>query len=268
MINISVIIPTYKPRAYIEECLLSLSKQGYPKDNFEIIIVLNGCNEPYRTNLQTFIDQHMYDMNVCFIQTDVPGVSNARNIALDSSQGEYICFIDDDDFVSENYLKELYKHADKDVIPVCRPLSFIDGESNYSEYNITQDYNKYSDKKVVPFYKAHRFFNGPVYKLIHHDIIGDRRFDKRFKNGEDSLFMFLISDRIKYIEFADPSAIYYRRIRANSATQVKKPLSYSLMNYSHLMLIHTEIFFRHIGHYNFIFFLHSMLSRIKSMILD
>lgn len=266
-IIISVIIPSYKPKEYLWDCLDSLRSQTFSKDSFEVLIILNGCCEPYYGEIEVYLHKHN-ELKCRLIQTDTGGVSNARNIGLDESKGDYICFIDDDDFVSPNYLEELLKHASLDTIPVCRPLSFEDGTQQYSDYNITKDYDKYCTLKKVPFFKPKRFFNGPVYKLIHRDVIGERRFDTRFKNGEDSLFMFLISDRIKYVEFTDKSVIYYRRVRPNSATQSKKPFGYSMKNYSKLMAVQTGIFFKGIPRYNLRFYVSSLVGRVKSIILD
>lgn len=265
--DISVIIPTYSPQNYLWECLDSLNNQSFSKERFEVILVLNGDKNPFESEIKAYIGSHQ-KLQINYIYTQNKGVSNARNIGLDTARGEYIAFIDDDDYVSPNYLEELYKHAGVDVIPVCRPLSFVDGASKYEVYNITKEYDRYANKKRLPFYIPKRFFNGPVYKLIHKDVIGDRRFDERFKNGEDSLFMFLISDRMKYVEFADESAIYYRRIRANSATQSKKPFGYSFFNYSRLMVIHSVIFLRDYPNYNLSFYVNSIVGRIKSIILD
>ena len=109
--KISVIVPTYKPQAYLWECLDSLVAQSLSKDDFEVVLVLNGCKEPWKGEIEDYIEKSMRGMNVNFIQTDVPGVSNARNVALDNARGEYIAFIDDDDFISENYLETLYKYS-------------------------------------------------------------------------------------------------------------------------------------------------------------
>ena len=75
---ISVIIPTYKPGAYLWKCLDSLESQTMDKQQYEVIIILNGCRDPYYENIIHHIGK--YSMNIHVAQTDVAGVSNARNL--------------------------------------------------------------------------------------------------------------------------------------------------------------------------------------------
>ena len=107
MFKISVIIPTYKPQDYLWECLDSLLIQTFPKEDFEIILVLNGCIEPYKSKIEQYIVDKMQGVNVNFIHTEVGGVSNARNIALDQTRGEFITFLDDDDYFSKTTLERI-----------------------------------------------------------------------------------------------------------------------------------------------------------------
>ena len=125
--RISVIIPTYKPQAYLWECLDSMVAQTFPKEEFEVILVLNGCTEPYKSDFERYIFTKMAGMNVQFIHTEQGGVSNARNRGLDVAKGEYIAFVDDDDYVSPAYLEELYRVATPDTISLCYPYAFHDG---------------------------------------------------------------------------------------------------------------------------------------------
>ena len=121
--KVSVIIPTYKPGDYLWECLKSLNSQDMPSKDFEVILILNGCNEPYVSSIGKWTDEHHFD-NLRMIQTDVPGVSNARNIGLRRASGEYICFVDDDDYVSESYLSGLYDVASPECIALAHPVAF------------------------------------------------------------------------------------------------------------------------------------------------
>ena len=263
--KISVIVPTYKPKDYLRECLESIYNQTFSKKEYELILVLNGCSEPYGTHIVSWLNDHT-DLQVQYIQTDIEGVSNARNMALDIAKGEYITFIDDDDFISPSYLKELYDKASRNVVSLCYPLSFADETTNYTEYNITGDYNRGFGKNNIPYEKARKYFSGPVYKLIHRDIIAGRRFDLRFKNGEDSIFMFLISDRFERVDFTSRKAVYYRRIRNNSAVMRKKPLVSVIRNQVKMVMAYGYIFIRHPFSYKFSFFLTRILGAVHGAI--
>lgn len=265
-IKISVIVPTYKPQGYLWECLDSLVKQTFPKKCFEIILVLNGCTEPWKRQIEEFICQKMLEMNVHFIHTEKGGVSNARNIALDIAAGEYVTFIDDDDFVSQRYLEILYANAASDTISLCYPYAFNDGDVQHQlEYSITSQYDKISALGKQSFTRARKYFSGPCMKLIPMSFIQDRRYDIRFKNGEDSLFMFLISDRFKYVDFTDHSATYYRRYRLNSAITYNRNKYYVVVNSIKIILTYFKYYFKHPLSYNMLFFATRILATIKSV---
>ncbi len=265
LIKVSIIIPTYRPKGYLWDCLNSIVNQTFDKRLFEVVLVLNGCNEPYHTEIKEYIKQHT-SIRFVFIQTDKGGVSNARNIGIDSSNGEYIAFIDDDDYVSPTYIEELYSKASPDMVSICYPLSFNDGSAVFTPYLITQDYYKNEKDSLCHYKKVRRFFSGPVYKLIHKNIIGDRRFDIRFKNGEDSLFMFLISDRLGMVALTSRNAVYYRRIRKGSAVTKKKSKKAVLSNFLKLELELWKIYLKHPSKYNLCFLLAKSKGAIRGAI--
>ena len=260
-IKISVVIPTYKPQNYVWECLDSMVSQTLSRDVFEVIVVLNGCCEPWQSEMTAYIEQKMRGMQVVFVQTDQPGVSNARNIALDRARGEYVTFIDDDDFVSPSYLEELLKKATPDTISLCYPYAFNDGAPDIQlPYALTDAYEYgVSRDKVRLTSKVRKYFSGPCMKLIPMSFIQDRRFDVRFKNGEDSLFMLLISDKFKSFSFTKRNAIYYRRWRPNSACLRKRDRKEKILNDWHLVRAYFSIYIRKPCSYSFAFFLTRVL---------
>ena len=119
--KVSVIIPTYKPQKYLWKCLDSLDNQTLAKDYFEVVLVLNGCKEPYDTQIKEYISKHN-DLIINYIQTDEGGVSNARNIGIDVAKGEYVSFIDDDDYVSPKYLQRLLENSSSTVVTMAKPV--------------------------------------------------------------------------------------------------------------------------------------------------
>lgn len=264
--KISVIVPTYRPQTYLWECLNSLCLQTLPKEDFEVILVLNGCCEPYKTQIQQYLNEHP-ELNVHFIQIDQGGVSNARNIALEVAKGEYVTFVDDDDFVSPEFLFELYKVATPELVSVCRPFAFIDGGGEKKDYPIVRVYAELYRKGITTSYKVRKYFSGPCMKLIPMSFIQDRRFDVRFKNGEDSIFMFLISDRIEKIIFSDPKSVYYRRFRKGSAVTVNRTQWQIISNNLKMIGVYCGIYFRAPWNYNIGLFVTRILSAIHSMMV-
>lgn len=229
-ICISVIIPTYRPQEYFWECLNSLRNQTYDKNRFEIIIVLNGCNEPYHFKIQSYINRELKSYNVRFIQTNTPGVSNARNVGLNASRGDYISFIDDDDYVSSTYLQSLYDNIRVDSMPVSNILAFNDSEKRIIPYYISALFQKIKGYEKIGIMKSRSYMSIPYAKLIRASDISNRKFNTSFKIGEDGLFMLSISDKIKYVSPTDELAIYYRRYRKGSAITEKKSIGEILKN--------------------------------------
>lgn len=265
--KISVIIPTYKPHDYIWECLDSIKDQTFPKEDFELILVLNGCKEPYYSQIRNYIEQYLSGHSVNFIQTDQGGVSNARNIALDVARGEYVTFIDDDDYISPKYLEELYQAASPETISLCYPYAFNDGEPDVQlQYPITRVYDEYHTRTNLRLSdKVRKYFSGPCMKLIPMSFIQDRRFDVRFKNGEDSLFMFLISDKIRDLSFTSKDAIYYRRYRKGSAfTKISHKEVF--INTLKSMNEFSQIYFSNPFNYNVLFYVSRMLASLKTIL--
>ena len=104
MKRVSIILPSYKPNFYIYDCIRSVCEQTLDISLFELIIVLNGCDEPYYSNIDNYCSDIQKKPFIQIIQIDEPGVSNARNIGMNVARGEYICFLDDDDILSPTYI--------------------------------------------------------------------------------------------------------------------------------------------------------------------
>lgn len=100
---ISIIVPVYKVEKYLNRCIDSILNQTYT--NFECILVDDGSPD----NCPTICDEYSkIDSRIKVIHKSNGGLSSARNAGLDICQGEYVCFIDSDDWIADNYLKELY----------------------------------------------------------------------------------------------------------------------------------------------------------------
>lgn len=258
--KISVIVPTYKPRNYLWQCLDSLVRQTLRKADFEVILILNGCTDPWKAEIEKYIESKTHEINIKFIHTEISGVSNARNLGIDNSEGEYITFVDDDDYVSPTYLAELVDASSKDTIGLAHPIAF--NSTGKLSYVIENEYARITNKKVN-YLDIRRIFQGPCMKAFHRSIVGNRRFDITFKNGEDALFMFLLSDRFKYVKATSYEAIYYRRVRDDGAAFSKKKIAYKVKNSSRLIRRYWLIYFNNMNKYNTSFFLTRVMGAIK-----
>ncbi len=254
--DISVIIPTYKPGDYIFECLDSLLKQQTTV-SFEIIVVLNGCNEPFYDTINSYISENKIGIDIILLQTDMPGVSYARNMAIGESNGDFLTFIDDDDIVSECFLQELFTNSSRDTVGVANVKAFKGNIENINDDYHSVAFNKHmmTSSVIKSKISMRKFLSNAWPKLISKDIVGGNEFNTKVPIAEDSLFMIQISKNISCIKLTSPDSIYYRRIRTESATRafrssfeltkiytylIGKCLSFSIMHplrYNHILII-------------------------------
>jgi len=238
--------------------LESIQEQTLHHDEFEVLIILNGSKEPYYTNLY-----RIKSKNIKLYYSDKAGVSNARNIGLEHALGEYICFIDDDDIVSPTFLERLLEVADKETLAISYCNSFINRiEEKEDNFFICRHLNNRKNIEVASHFKNRSFLSFPVAKLIHRDMIGTRRYDCRFHNGEDSLFITSISDKIKRLRLTTNDAIYYVRERSGSASRKHIPLKRLFVDSVKLIVAYLVIYFKN----PFSYYLPLFLARIPGVL--
>lgn len=106
---ISIIVPIFKVEEYINRCVDSMLNQTYT--NLEIILVDDGSPDNCGSICEKYKEK---DSRVATIHKENGGLSDARNVAIDIAKGEYITFIDGDDWVSNYYVENLYNAINKD----------------------------------------------------------------------------------------------------------------------------------------------------------
>lgn len=219
-LKVSVIIPVYKPDFWLDECLQSIANQTMGKDEYEVILILNG-DLSYRDYVQKAIDNYLKDNKYQYFETDFGNVSNARNIGLDNAYGEYIIFVDSDDVVSEYYLQGLYESSSFDAIGVCYTELFFKSitESYKSNFAVKKEYNI---KRYKSLYRNRKCLSGPCGKCIHRNIIEKERFDVSISLGEDVLFWLALAHKIDKLKISNSDSVYYiRESRGDSLSRAK-----------------------------------------------
>ena len=111
---ISVIVPVYNSEKYLKECINSILHQTY--ENIEIIIINDGS-----TDNSLLISQELQkeDKRIKIINQKNSGVSYSRNKGIQEATGEYIMFVDSDDFIVQNYIELMYKEITKNNYDAC-----------------------------------------------------------------------------------------------------------------------------------------------------
>lgn len=105
-VAVSVIVPVYNVEKYLERCLTSLEKQTF--QFFDIIIIDDGSEDGSSEIAKSFSDR---DSRFRYRRIERGGVANARNVGLSFASGEYIAFVDSDDYVEPDYIEKLYLAA-------------------------------------------------------------------------------------------------------------------------------------------------------------
>lgn len=111
---VSVIVPIYKVERYLERCIQSISRQTY--ENLEIILVDDGSPDKCAEICDAWVCR---DARIRVIHKENGGLSSARNAALDIAKGEFVCFVDGDDYIDEKLCeKTIYyaKQQDADIV--------------------------------------------------------------------------------------------------------------------------------------------------------
>ena len=256
---ISVIIPTYKPGDYLSESLAALDNQTLDHSLYEVLLLLNGPREPYMSQIESIIKEHP-NLSCKLIYCEVNGVSFARNKGLDEAKGEYICFVDDDDIITDNYLEELLAIAAPDTIAMSYVCAFGDEDKRQRPIYISADFKE--NKRNIPFIAVRRYFYVCWGKLIHRDVIRNRRFDVSLRNGEDCQFMLLISDSIEKASFTNRHVKYMYRQRSNSAFYVNKSVWYHFSNMMFRLYKATQVYASRPCKYSFRFYVTYMMATI------
>ncbi len=219
MVKISVIVPVYNTQKYLSECLDSLINQTF--QDIEIICINDGSTDESLNVLNELSEK---DNRIKIVSQKNSGLSTSRNRGIELSNGEYIYFIDSDDYIELNTLKELYdisiEHSCDLVI--FKLINFYDDTyekftSTYYEMNFLKPFrNKLFNYKDV----GDRFCDVAVSapgKFFKRELISDLRFPEGLI-FEDNLFFAKAIIKTENIYFHDKH-LYNRRIRKNSITQ-------------------------------------------------
>lgn len=219
---ISIIIPIYNASQYLNECIQSVVNQSYK--NFECILIDDGSSDGSEIICNQWAQK---DDRVRVIHQPNQGVSKARNKGIAEAEGEYIAFIDSDDWIDSNYLNTLLQPIEEynvDLVVCGLQQHYSNGTFKNYSYKAgiihieQQDTNAFTDinKKFLLF--------GPVIKLYKRTIIQTHNihFPPEYTYGEDLLFNYNYLEYVKAVYIVDQCLYHYRIIGSGTLSSIKR----------------------------------------------
>ena len=215
---ISVIIPVYNGEKYLSECLESVLNQTY--QNLEIIIVNDGSTDNTKSIVE---DYSRRDSRILLLNNEESrGVSEARNYGIKTSNGNYICFIDADDVVKNDFIEKIFFKMDDDTDVVC--CGYYEVQDNID--NILKEHTL-PNKKANTVDESYRLYSEYLTesvvmqavwgKIFRKDLFKDISFEP-LKVGEDEVLfvnIMTLNAAIKTINYIG----YYYRFHSDSSLQ-------------------------------------------------
>lgn len=212
---ITVIVPVYNVEKYLHDCIDSILAQTYP--NVELILVNDGSKD----NSGKICDQYAsIHPNITVIHSKNGGQSAARNKGLDQAHGEFIMFVDSDDFIDNNTIETLYDlHCNygADVVGSQLSMCTTDGKLICVDDRLTQDVATYTAEQALKEMLISKISRSPCAKLYLKGAIGNLRFIEG-RTNEDVLFLFSLYQQCNLVCYARHS-FYHYRYNPNSTTK-------------------------------------------------
>lgn len=220
MPRISIIVPVYNVEAYLDRCINSILEQSF--DDFELILVDDGSTD----NCPSICDSYtQIDSRIRVLHQDNKGLSAARNVGIQVSRGDYITFVDSDDWISKNMLKDLWEliikyKADIVSCELLRTSTPID----YSDQKHTETlYSRDEFMDIILKINSNKTMHYACGKLYNREVLDDHHFPEGMLNEDvEGAFKSVIrSERIvvttakDYSYFINNMSITHRRFGEN-----------------------------------------------------
>lgn len=233
MYKISVIVPVYKTEQYLKRCVDSIINQTYP--NLEIILVDDGSPDKCPEICDRFAET---DKRIKVIHTQNAGVSAARNVGLDAATGEYLAFVDSDDYIDSTMYEEMMTLAQKsscDLIMCDCVKEFPDHTELYT-HDIRVGY--YSKQELKTEYYPHLLMMENVEYpatisnwlfLFKKELLKENsekeeiRYISGIRFSEDLLFGAQLMRNAESFFYMKGKALYHYFINPSSATHIYAP---------------------------------------------
>lgn len=204
---ITVVVPIYKVEAYLDECVQSILKQTY--SNLEIILVDDGSPDRCGEMCEIYAEK---DARVKVIHQKNKGLSGARNSAIDIATGEYITFVDSDDYLKEDMIEALYneiiQYGAEMAVTVLESF-FEDGTKSTNPHG--EKIFVYTKEKALDCFLFNDYLTPCVCGKLYSISLWKSVRCPEGKLFEDQFTTYKLIDQCKKIVFDTTPRYYYRK---------------------------------------------------------
>ena len=199
MAKVSIIVPVYNVELYVEKCLESLVNQTL--NDIEIIVVNDGSKDNSKQIIQDFIKKYQ-NKNIVYLEKENGGLSDARNYGIPYAKGEYIAFLDSDDYVEKDTYEQMYDIAKEEEADMVE-CDFYWEYPNKTRQDIGEKY--YTKKQMIEKVRVVAWN-----KLIKRDILEKTKiiFPKGYRY-EDVEFTYKLIPHLNKVSFLKKPCIHY-----------------------------------------------------------
>ena len=230
---VSIIVPIYNVGKYLEKCITSILDQTY--QNIEVVLINDGSTDDSDDICKKYKE---VDNRIKYISKENGGIASTRNVGISAVTGDYICFVDGDDYIEKNMIEVLVSAMIEDNADIVTCGHYRDINEEIVEDSIT-DENILVDKDEALFdllsdIKIRSYLWGKIFKKELFEGI-------YFEDGrvfEDTLIMYQLfekAEKVKYLK----DVLYHYVIRSGSITDetdvTKREAIYEEMVYSYKM---------------------------------
>lgn len=215
---ISVIVPTYNVELYIARCIESILAQSY--SNWELVLINDGSTDRSGKICDDYSRKYQ---NIHVIHQTNRGVSAARNVGIESAKGEYLLFVDPDDWIAPNMLETMVTKGHGAELIACGytiVLQLEDGKMVYKERRIWDNKEEAFETKDIYYNLLAR--SGVIWnKMFRRAVLGSSRFREDLQYGEDTLFLAELFESVHSAVLIPEPLYYYFKNRSGNVMSAK-----------------------------------------------
>lgn len=216
---VSIIIPVYNVKVYLSKCIDSVLKQTYK--NIEVILI-DDCSNDGSEEICDYYSK--LDERIIVIHKKNEGVSRARNLGIDIAKGEYIAFIDSDDYIKDSMIEDIISEIEKNKcdMGICGySILYEDGKEKISDKK--EEKLILNSKETLKEIFSTNKINGFLWNKVFSKTLLDKiRLKENLEICEDLHFVCNILKNELKICYIGKALYYYRNISSSATKNIKK----------------------------------------------